>query len=89
MYVILLYQENLVTASCHLLYWKNHNEIGQSRHDHLSHLFLIFSISSRHWCDGFVALKDASTCWLVKEGCGTEGGQQEKFDFYRKRCVRA
>merc|ERR1719494_1736292 len=36
-------------------------------------------------CDGFVALKDGSKCWLVGNGCGKEGGQKEKYDFYRKK----
>jgi len=37
------------------------------------------------YCDGFVALKDGSKCWLVAEGCGKKGGQKDKYDFYRKQ----
>ena len=43
--------------------------------------FLYFS----YGCGGFVASKDGSKCWLVTDGCGKEGGQKDKFDFYRKR----
>ena len=43
----------------------------------------VFSFST--YCDGFVALKNGSKCWLVAEGCGKKGGQKDKYDFYRKQ----
>jgi hypothetical protein len=35
-------------------------------------------------CDGFVALKDGSRCWLVNGDCGSKGGNKHKFVYYKK-----